>query len=259
VSVSPPLVCRLDALDAESRRRHASLAADLAGRIREVRELTDGLEVAFHAEAATLRDAMEWMTLERACCPFLDFALNLPSGSEIAWMRLTGPPGTRDLLRSELAMAAGSTPGQAEIGKARSGELQQLLSLLERNRLPLEGVQDHLEAAIVARLGGTVVGSAVLEVYGSEALLRSVAVDADQRGKGLGLRLSEEALALAAHRGVERVFLLTETAMQFFPKLGFHPIYRSEIPKSVQRSAEFRGACPESAVAMEKRITPVRA
>ena len=135
------------------------------------------------------------------------------------------------------------------------GELPQLLALLERNRLPLEGVEDHLVGAIVARVDGSVVGSAVLEVYGREALLRSVAVDEDQRGKGLGIRLTEEALAVAQRRGVERVFLLTETAMQFFPKFGFRVIFRSDVPESVQLSAEFRGACPVSAIVMEKRIS----
>jgi N-acetylglutamate synthase-like GNAT family acetyltransferase len=84
-----------------------------------------------------------------------------------------------------------------------------LLSLLARCGLTEEGVRDHLSSAIVARQGGRLVGSAVLEIYADGALLRSVAVDEGLRSLGLGLRLTESALALARRRGVRRVFLLT--------------------------------------------------
>ncbi len=58
-------------------------------------------------------------------------------------------------------------------------------------------MRDHLANALVARQGDRLVGSAVLEVYDGGALLRSVAVEEDARGLGLGIRLTEGALALA--------------------------------------------------------------
>jgi amino-acid N-acetyltransferase len=248
-----PLVCRLDALDAAARRRHAQLRLELMSQIRDVEELPDGWELEFPADADSIRKVSEWMSLERLCCPFLSFGLSFRGDSDGATLRLTGPEGAKELLRSELF---GGSPPEApwEIGTMRPEELPQLAALLKENRLPLAGLEDHLEAAIVARKDGDVVGSAILEIYGREALLRSVAVDSRLRGRGLGIRLAEGALALARQRGVERVFLLTETAAQFFPKLGFRVIYRSDVPQSVRQSAEFQGACPASAVAMEKSI-----
>ena len=82
------------------------------------------------------------------------------------------------------------------------------------------------------------------------AWLRSVAVARDLRDTGLGRRLTEAALDLSRHLGVEEAYLLTETADLFFPHFGFRPIPRSEVPRSVQRSVEFTVACPASARVM---------
>jgi amino-acid N-acetyltransferase len=46
------------------------------------------------------------------------------------------------------------------------------------------------------------------------------------------------------------LYLLTTTAARFFERFGFRPAERVEVPSSVRRSVEFRGACPESAVLM---------
>ena len=129
-----------------------------------------------------------------------------------------------------------------------------LLSLLARCGLPEAGVRDHLSNALVARQGSRLLGSAVLEIYADGALLRSVAVEEDARGLGLGIRLTESALALARRRGVRRVFLLTETAARFFPRFGFRAISREEVPNSVRASLEFTTACPESALVMERAL-----
>jgi amino-acid N-acetyltransferase len=73
---------------------------------------------------------------------------------------------------------------------------------------------------------------------------------ADERGTGLGQRLTRAALELARGRGVSNIYLLTTTAGQFFPRFGFVPIPRSELDPALQQSEESRGACPASALAM---------
>lgn len=133
------------------------------------------------------------------------------------------------------------------IAVARSSDLPAVLALLERSSLPQEGLADHLATTIVARSGDAVVGSAALEVYGGAALLRSVAVDAALRGQGLGQRLTRAALDLARQRGVAIVYLLTETAADFFPRFGFQLTERAAVVPAVQQSVEFKGACPASA------------
>ena len=117
---------------------------------------------------------------------------------------------------------------------------------LSANGLPPDGLAGHLGSTLVARSAGRVVGSAAVEMYGPHALLRSVAVDKDHRGGGLGQRLTRKVLELARERGAVAAFLLTGTADGFFPRFGFEPSGRSGVPEAVRGSVEFVSACPES-------------
>jgi amino-acid N-acetyltransferase len=136
------------------------------------------------------------------------------------------------------------------IGPARRDEIPRILELLEEAGLPPDGLTNHHSTTLVARRDGQVVGSAALELYGQAALLRSVAVAKVLRGTGLGRRLTEAALALSRDFDVEETYLLTETADHYFPRFGFRPIPRSEVPRNVQSSVEFTSACPDTARAM---------
>ena len=128
------------------------------------------------------------------------------------------------------------------IEAAQDGDLPDVRTLLERLNLPLAGVDDHLHTMLVAREDGHVVGTAALELYADGALLRSVAVDPGRQGRQLGHELTEAALRLAGDHGADTVFLLTTTAERFFPKFGFEPIARDDVPASVRASVEFQSA-----------------
>lgn len=131
-----------------------------------------------------------------------------------------------------------------------------MLALLARSDLPGDGLAEHAATLLVARDGDRVVGSAALELYGHAALLRSVAVDAERRGTGLGQRLTDAALDLARQRGVRAVYLLTETAAEFFPRFGFRTLARDAVDPAVRESVEFTTLCPASATAMVLDLTP---
>ena len=144
---------------------------------------------------------------------------------------------------------------EISIEDATPGDREAVLSLLETEGLPAAGLQDHFANAVVARQDGRVVGSAALEIYEHGALLRSVAVAAGVRGTGVGVRLTEEALARARARRLPAVYLLTTTAERFFPRFGFTRITRDDVPDSVKSSVEFRSACPSSAIVMRKVLS----
>ena len=143
------------------------------------------------------------------------------------------------------------------IDAATPRDLPDVHELLTRHRLPLDGVDDHVQTMLVAREDSQIVGSAALEIYAEGALLRSVAVDARQQGRHVGHQLTEAALQLAREHGAHAVFLLTTTAERFFPRFGFEQIAREDVPPSVQASVEFTSACPASAIVMRKRLTSV--
>ncbi len=140
------------------------------------------------------------------------------------------------------------------ISPARPADLPAILALLASHRLPEEGLREHIATALVARVGDQVVGCAAIEPYDGAGLLRSVAVAEPQRGTGLGIRLTEGAIELARARGIQALYLLTETAVGFFPRFGFRPIRRDEVAHAVRQSIEFTRACPASALAMVKDL-----
>ncbi len=137
------------------------------------------------------------------------------------------------------------------VGKDDVDEVERLLS---GSGLPLDDLRSHLGTTLVAREAGVIVASAALELYAPFALLRSVAVAPASRGRGFGLAIVRAAMALAARHRVTEVYLLTETASDFFPRLGFERVARDRVPTSVRQSVEFTSACPASAVAMAVRI-----
>jgi len=146
-------------------------------------------------------------------------------------------------------------PQDLLIERASSDELPAVLQFLKANQLPTDGLADHADSLWVARRDGQIVGSIALEFYGGGALLRSAAVDASSRGRGLGGRLADVAIAAAESAGSPAVYLLTTTAETYFPRFGFEPITRDDVPTDVRRSVEFQSACPASAVVMRRRLT----
>jgi len=137
-----------------------------------------------------------------------------------------------------------------QITMAAREDLPLVRALLRESSLPVEGLEPLVGSLLVARLGSRVVGCAALEDFPPATLLRSVAVRADSRGSGLGGLLTQAALDMARGRGFRRVFLLTETAEQFFSRFGFRAVDRGDVDEAVQRSREFAALCPATAVAM---------
>jgi amino-acid N-acetyltransferase len=140
------------------------------------------------------------------------------------------------------------------IERAKAEDGRPILQLLSAAQLPVDGLIDHLDTAVVARADGRVVGCAALEIYADGALLRSVVVDDVVHRQGIGTRLTTAALDMASVLGVAAVYLLTNTAEAFFPRFGFVQLPRSEVPGSVQMSVEFRSACPSTAIAMKRAM-----
>jgi amino-acid N-acetyltransferase len=144
------------------------------------------------------------------------------------------------------------------ISNATASDIDIVAALLEREHLPLDGLH-RADTVLVARAGNRIVGSAALEFYQEGALLRSVAVDAEHRGAGIGAELTRTAIHLARRRGMSAAYLLTTTAERFFPRFGFEIVDRAEVPVSVTASEEFAHACPSTAIVMRKRLSFVEA
>ncbi len=86
-------------------------------------------------------------------------------------------------------------------------------------------------------------GCVALESYGSDlAEIRSLAVDPEIRGRGLGTRLLRMALAAARRRKIARVFAVTH-APEFFNRQGFATSTRWALPEKLARDC---CTCPKA-------------
>lgn len=144
---------------------------------------------------------------------------------------------------------------ELKIRPATNQDLGAVENLLSASSLPLQGVKENFSGFVVADDQGAIAGAIGLEKFGPIALLRSAVVSPEYRGSGVGTRLVEKVLERAEEDGIEELFLLTTTAESYFPRFGFTRTARSAVPAAVKASAEFQGACPDSATVMTRRIT----
>jgi len=142
------------------------------------------------------------------------------------------------------------------IRSATPSDWPHFAALLQGHALPLEGAQEHLGDFFLAVCGDSIVGSAGMEVYGGEALLRSVAVLPDRQGHGVGRMLVSHLIDEAKRRHVAALYLLTTTAADYFVRLGFQRLSAHAAPPALKQSVEFQGACPSSAVLMRLPLSP---
>ena len=131
----------------------------------------------------------------------------------------------------------------------------QVRSLLTECQLPTSDLSpknlEHFFGCGTAQTPKGVVG---LEIYGTVALLRSLAVATDCRGIGCGKALVAEAERYAQSKGVTELYLLTTTAADFFERLGYRRSSRENAPRAIRQTKEFSGLCPSSSVLMGKAL-----
>lgn len=99
-----PLICNLGALDRVQRERHEVNTSQLFGSVEATEELVDGYAFRWPAESATILQVAEFITLERLCCPFFDFALELESEGGPLWLKMTGREGVKQFLLAEVGL-----------------------------------------------------------------------------------------------------------------------------------------------------------
>ena len=138
------------------------------------------------------------------------------------------------------------------------GDKEQIRALLVETKLPAESVDNDVTAFYIAENGGRIIGIAGFELYGGDALLRSVAIRPGLQRQGIGSAIVDRMLDEARRKEIRRVILLTETAKHFFLRKGFAVVDRSEIKnEELRKSSEFTYACPTSAVCMLMEINEV--
>lgn len=135
-----------------------------------------------------------------------------------------------------------------------SGHDQDLKAALQAAGLPIDDLEQSGRTFFRFTDQGHIVGFGGLESYGDCALLRSVVVLPDQRGRGHGEAISRQMLDQAARDGARTVYLLTESAATFFEHMGFAKIDRAAAPAVILQTRQAASLCPASAGLFAKAI-----
>jgi amino-acid N-acetyltransferase len=116
----------------------------------------------------------------------------------------------------------------------------------ERGRMlhrSLENIYDMLREFQVAVEDGQVAGCVAVDIFWADlAEVKSLAVAADRKGRGIGSKLLAAAVEDARTIGVQKLFALTYEK-EFFASRGFQLIDRDTLPEKVWRECL---ACPKA-------------
>jgi len=94
--------CDISAIPADERPAHHALTRRLMA-IATTHETPDGFR--FEFPAAEYAAVARFVALERLCCPFLGFTVDVPADQGPLRLCLAGPAGVKPFIRAELRLS----------------------------------------------------------------------------------------------------------------------------------------------------------
>ncbi|MCY1526056.1 Acetyltransferase (GNAT) family protein [compost metagenome] len=133
-------------------------------------------------------------------------------------------------------------------------DLPALMHALQKAGLPGEDAALPGRVFYAFQFEGQHIGYAGLEVYGPDALLRSVLIVPRHRKRGLGSLVVSEMEKLARQAGIESLHLLTTDQAPFFERIGYVITQRQLAPAEIAGTLQFKSLCPSSASYLWKTL-----
>jgi hypothetical protein len=97
-----PFACDMTAIAADSRGAHLATINKLFQAVETIRELSNGYSFRLPNESEVLLTAAEFIALERLCCPFFGFGLEIEREGGAVWLSLTGREGVKPFILAEI-------------------------------------------------------------------------------------------------------------------------------------------------------------
>ena len=135
--------------------------------------------------------------------------------------------------------------------RATEPDLERVRAFLQEAGLPALPSNLPLSNVVVALDGHEVRGGIALQVFVLSGLLCSVVVSPEHQRKGIGSSLLQSIIARAHELGVRDLFLLTESASEFFSRVGFEGVSHAEVPAEIRAAPEYKAQCGESVAVMK--------
>ena len=98
----------MSVLSPAQRAAHLENSRELFANVQAIKELPDGYEFQLSDDPNAIVNVAEFVTLEKLCCPFLNFAINVEAESGPVTVRLTGREGVKAFVREEISGLLGT-------------------------------------------------------------------------------------------------------------------------------------------------------
>ncbi len=102
-------------MDETQRARYRVVSQHVESAALSAEPVSGGFAIRYAADAETVVKLAEFITMERLCCPFFDFAIRLDAGADHVELRLTGGPGVQEFLQAEIQSRAPSSQPKKSI------------------------------------------------------------------------------------------------------------------------------------------------
>jgi hypothetical protein len=100
-----PIVCDPNALTAEQRERWMEIGTAMYKAVQEIEELPNGYALRLPGTSEMLILIAEDLTMDRLCCPFLSYTLEIQPDRGSFWLKITGSQDAKAFLKMSFEVA----------------------------------------------------------------------------------------------------------------------------------------------------------
>jgi hypothetical protein len=94
-----PIACSLTQNELANRKNDIQ---GITTSFQAIRELSDGYALQYPSEKIWIENLVQFISQERACCPFFTFELVFEPAQGPLWLRIYGPEGTKSMIKDLL-------------------------------------------------------------------------------------------------------------------------------------------------------------
>ena len=103
-----PIACDMSSLSPEQREAHFTTSHSLFSKLLEIEEISNGYDFRFAAEPTNILELAQFVSIEKLCCPFLNFTIDVQAEGGPLCLRLTGREGVKAFIREEISSLLGN-------------------------------------------------------------------------------------------------------------------------------------------------------
>ena len=139
--------------------------------------------------------------------------------------------------------------------EAEKSDIRRIREWLDSFSLPSIDVDGKAQKIFVAECDGKLVAIGGIEKLGDIALIRSIVVAPEHRKNGIASNIYQLLEKYARNLEIKGLYLITESAKEYFQNLGFNDLERKAAPCLIKQTSQFSKLCPSSATVMVKTLS----